>query len=169
MKQKNRPSVQGETVISEDFKIIFDKIILDIDKKKKPEEPFVLGLGGMSTSGKTTMSINLSNYLNSKGFKTQSIHLDDFHFEKCIRNFNGNQAEVFCDIYFNISKIINFILEPLNTRKELNMKLSKMYNYENDLYDIERDYKIDKETIVIFEGIFVVLLKAVHHRQHTIR
>lgn len=49
------------------------------------EKPVIIGINGVITSGKTTLSEGLAKYLQGKGFHTQIIHADDFHHPRAMR------------------------------------------------------------------------------------
>lgn len=153
--QKHVPKVRGYYESTPEHEVIFEQIHAEVIKRKREGIPFIIGINGIGTSGKTTMALLLSEYLRSQGISCQTIHLDDFHFEEEIRNANSDEAEAFCEDYFDFQKILERILGPITKMGELNLELSAMYNYETNNHDMTRDYSVDGETVVIFEGIYV--------------
>lgn len=134
-------------------KIIFEKI-LEFVKSHKKEYPFVIGINGIDTSGKTKFAKGLNAFLQEKGLKTQLIKLDDFHNPKSIRYDGQNEAENYLNKSFNFDSLINDILTPIKQTGRLQKNI-KHLNLDTDKYDLEKTYDIDKDTVVILEGVFL--------------
>ncbi len=132
---------------------IFERVIGEIKRRKRPDKAYVIGVNGIDGSGKTHFADSLESYLVSKGYKTQAIHLDDFHNPKAIRYAGADQADNYFNKSFNINLIIEKLLSPIK-KSPVSLKL-KTLNWETDKYENEREYRIDTDTIVIFEGVFL--------------
>ncbi len=55
---------------------------------------------------------------------------------------------------FDIKTIINNLLKPIEEEKEI-QKSIKLLDLYSDQYKVKKKYLIDRETIVIFEGVFL--------------
>ena len=134
---------------------VFGRILAEINRRKKEDSPFVVGVTGIDAAGKTRFTVDLEQYLASKDYKTQLIHLDDFHNPEAIRYAGEDPAENYYNLSFNLTEIINKLLIPLCRGEAYSVKLP-ILNVETDKYDSEKEYHFDKETIVIFEGVFLL-------------
>lgn len=134
---------------------IFDRIYKDLLAKIQVEQPLIIGVNGIDTSGKTVFSKKLEKYLKNKGYKVQLIHIDDFHNPREIRYSGENQVEKYFNRSFNLEFLVKKILKPIKDNGMLHDKFM-LLNLETDKYDIEKQYKIDNNTIVILEGVFIL-------------
>jgi uridine kinase len=113
-----------------------------------------VGITGIDAAGKTRFAEDFEQYLISRNHETQLIHLDDFHNPEAIRYSGENPAENYYNLSFNLDEIINKLLIPLRRDESYTVKLPVL-NLETDEYDSEKEYRFDRETIVIFEGVFL--------------
>jgi phosphoglycolate phosphatase-like HAD superfamily hydrolase/uridine kinase len=133
---------------------IFERILKEAGERKQKDKAFVIGINGIDGAGKTQFAESLEKYLIAHKHKTQAIHLDDFHNPKAIRYARKNQAENYYNSSFDVSLIVEKLLSPIHKRNTLSSSL-KVLNLSTDKYDIKRDYAIDRNTIVIIEGVFL--------------
>ncbi len=133
---------------------IFDRILKEIDERKQKDKAFVLGINGIDGAGKTKFSEDLETYLKARGYLVQAIHLDDFHNPKAIRYAGKDQADNYYHKSFNTDLIIERLLSPVQKKKPLSLTL-KTLDLQTDKYENERNYVINQDTIVIFEGVFL--------------
>lgn len=133
---------------------VFNEIYYDILSGKKSDSPFIIGINGIDTSGKSRFAKNLKKYLEEREQKVQIIHLDDFHNPKEIRYSGSNEMENYFFKSFNIEKLVYNLLKPIKRRKFLQEKFT-LLNLKTNKYDIEKEYNIDKDTLVILEGVFI--------------
>lgn len=133
---------------------IFERILSKIEQKKRKDRAFVVGVNGIDTSGKTKFAEALGKFLLSRKHKIQVINLDDFHNPKEIRYSGDNQAENYYNKSFDIKTIINKLLIPIHRKSEFNIELDTL-NLQTDKYETKKSYAFDKDTIVIFEGVFL--------------
>ena len=134
---------------------VFNKILAEINKRKEEDRPFVVGITGIDGAGKTTFARSLEEFLVSKKYTTQMIHLDDFHNPEAIRYAGEDPAENYYNRSFNLDDLINKLLKPLRQKSEYSIKLS-ILNLQTDEYDIEKEYNFHPNTIVILEGVFLL-------------
>lgn len=133
---------------------IFNKIYKDIKQLKQQDKSLVIGINGIDTSGKTEFARKFEYYLKEKSHKVQLIHIDDFLNPKKIRYYGNDEVDNYFNKSFDIKRLQENILIPIKTNNTLNKKLS-LLNLESDKYDIEKKFNIDKETLVILEGVFL--------------
>jgi uridine kinase len=88
------------------------------------------------------------------GYETQLISLDDFHNPKAIRYAGENQAENYFHRSFDIETIIQKLLNPLRDKGKQSVTL-KLLDLQTDKREITRKYSFNRNTIVLFEGVFL--------------
>jgi HAD superfamily hydrolase (TIGR01549 family) len=133
---------------------IFERILNDINRKKLKNKAFVIGINGIDGAGKTKFAESLEKFLISRNYKTQAIHLDDFHNPRALRYAGENQVENYYNRSFNISLIIEKLLAPLRRNSAFSTRLTVL-DLPTDKYSIEKEYSFNHNTIVIFEGVFL--------------
>ncbi len=127
--------------------------------KKKLEswskvKPFIIGINGIDASGKTEFAKSLDVFLRDRYLDTQLVHLDDFHNPKLIRYSGKNEIDNYYNRSFNLDSLIFEILEPIFRGNTINKDL-KTLNLQTNNYDLTRTYKINSQTVVILEGVFL--------------
>jgi phosphoglycolate phosphatase len=133
---------------------IFEEILKAVKREKQVDKAFVIGVNGIDCSGKSVFSKALEAFLKAKGHDTQLIELDDFHNPRKIRYAGENQAENYFQRSFNISLIIKKLLSPIYQKKIVSTELT-LLNVDSDKYDLTKKYSVKRNTIVIFEGVFI--------------
>jgi phosphoglycolate phosphatase-like HAD superfamily hydrolase/uridine kinase len=133
---------------------LFQRILDEVKKRKREDRAFVIGITGIDTSGKTKFSEALVRFIASKGYDAQLVRLDDFHNPREIRYAGNNQAENYYQRSFDITTIVQKLLLPIRTNKEFSTKLT-LLNLLSNKYEVEKEYFVTKDTIVIFEGVFL--------------
>lgn len=121
---------------------------------KKSKSPLIVGINGVDTSGKSMLANELSRYLYKLGFKTQVISIDDFHNPSSIRSKDKNPITSYLNNAFDISKIEKELLEPISVDHKLCKQLH-LLDLKTDAYTRTKEYNIDADTIVIFEGVLL--------------
>lgn len=133
---------------------IFEKILAEVNKKKKKYKAFIIGITGIDTSGKTIFAEALSEFITSKDYSSKLIQLDDFHNPREIRYAGENQADNYYHKSFDIATIVQKLLVPIRENGRLSTKLT-LLNLHTNKYEVEKEYLVDKDTIVVFEGVFL--------------
>jgi len=133
---------------------IFEMILGEIDRRKPANRPFVVGITGIDSSGKTMFTGALANYLVARNRKVQVINLDDFHNPREVRYAGENQADNYYHRSFNIQTVIENLLIPVHRKGEHSVTL-KLLNLPTDRYEIEKKFSFNRDTIVLFEGVFL--------------
>jgi uridine kinase len=114
----------------------------------------IIGVTGIDTSGKTRFAEALSEFLISKGHKTQLINLDDFHNPKSIRYSGQDQVENYYNKSFDLLTLIQKLLIPIRSKRKLSTELT-LLDLATDKYEVSKKYSVDENTIVVFEGVFL--------------
>ena len=133
---------------------IFENILNEIKKRKQENKAFVLGINGIDGSGKTEFAKNFKKFLLSQKINAQIIHIDDFCNSKNIRYSGNNQVYNCFYKTFNIDCIVRNLLVPAWNNNDFTTELT-LLNLHTDKYEIKKKYICDKETIIIFEGVYL--------------
>jgi uridine kinase len=133
---------------------IFEKIAGEIERSKPASRPFVIGISGIDCSGKTAFAAALEQYLKSKDYQTQLINLDDFHNPREIRYAGDDQADSYFNRSFDIRTMVQNLLMPLREKGKYSVNL-KLLDLPADKHEITRKYSFNRQTIVLFEGVFL--------------
>ena len=135
-------------------KEIFGRILNRILEDKRKDFPYIIGINGIDTSGKTFFTEKLEEFLSEKEIKVQCIHGDDFHFPKKIRYEGDNESYNYFYKSFDFEKMIREILSPVKKGEKVEKELV-LLNLETDMYSLRKNYSIDSGTIVLLEGVFL--------------
>jgi Uridine kinase len=116
-------------------------------------KPCVIGINGAITSGKTTFSEALIAYLNDRGYKTQLLHIDDFHNSRAVR-MKDNSPEHYYANAVDTARFTELIAEikraPVN-------KTIAVRNMGTDDFTDTITLSTDMETVVIVEGVLLYI------------
>lgn len=128
--------------------LIFSRIEEEI---RGLEKPVIIGINGVDTSGKTIFAEGLQHYLECKGYHTQLICIDDFHNPREVRS-KDNSPQGYINHTFNLPKIA----ELLETIKGGNIDIQlDLLDLDTDIYTNKKRFIVDKNTIVIIEGVLL--------------
>jgi phosphoglycolate phosphatase-like HAD superfamily hydrolase/uridine kinase len=133
---------------------ILENILGEIDRRKTGNRPFVVGITGIDSAGKTTFAESLAEFLKSKNRDVQVIRLDDFHNPRQVRYSGENQAENYYQRSFNIRTIMESLLIPIHNKGEYTVELT-LLDLSTDEYSRSKKYHFQQDTIVLFEGVFL--------------
>jgi len=134
---------------------IFEEMLSAIRKRKQRGRAFVVGITGIDTSGKTLFAEAFSNFLKSRKCRVQAINLDDFHNPRKIRYSGKEEADNYYNKSFDYATIVKKLLMPIHQRKRFTTKL-QILNLHTNKYNSKKRYAIDANTIVVFEGVFLL-------------
>ena len=133
---------------------IFEKILKEIETRKKKDRTFVVGITGIDCSGKSLFAESFEKFLISRGFETQMISIDDFHNPRAYRYSGKDQIENYYNRSFDNKAIVEKLLIPVHEKRSHSAKLT-ILNWQTDKYDIEKEFSFNQNTIVILEGVFL--------------
>lgn len=114
----------------------------------------IIGINGVDTSGKTSFTLKLAKFLKSRGKKVQILHIDDFHNPRSVRTSGTTEIDAYYNNAFNYEQVISEILEPLKTEGKIDKEV-RCLDLETDQYEKMVEYKIDRETILLIEGVLL--------------
>ncbi|MFC2070668.1 HAD hydrolase-like protein [Chloroflexota bacterium] len=134
---------------------VFEAILAEIKKRKQKDRAYVVGITGIDCSGKSRFAESLESYLLSNGFSVQPVHIDDFHNPSTYRYSGDNQAENYFNKSFDIETIIDEIMIPVREEGFFTRKLT-LLNLSTDKYEMEKEYSVNQDTIVVIEGVFLL-------------
>lgn len=134
-------------------------ILRNLDENQR----YIIGVGGIPGSGKTTFVNNLVKDFNKKNKENViiAISMDGFHIPKSILNtfYNKEEAYIRRGVYwtFDVNGIINFLnllKKPLDSTKTI-----KVPSFDHKIADpIKDDINIETfHKIIIIEGIYLQL------------
>lgn len=133
---------------------LYKDIAIQILNKKQTNKPLLVGINGIDTSGKTIFTKELDRYLSNVGFKTQTISIDEFHNPSQIRNRDNDPITSYINNAFDIAKIEDQIMRPIASEGILDKELM-LLDLEEDKFINKKRYIVDKDTIVLFEGVLL--------------
>ncbi len=133
---------------------IYQRIYLEILNKKQHDKPLIVGINGVDTSGKTMFTKEFNRFLQKMRIKTQMIHMDDFHHPSIIRYKGKDPITSYIDNAFDLDKLVDEILKPITNNHQLDKEI-KLLDMEKDQLTIKKRYRIDKDTIVLIEGVLL--------------
>ena len=116
--------------------------------------PFILGINGVDTSGKTRLARDLAGYLRQAGYRTQLIHIDDFHNPAAIRNKHPDPVTTYLRHTFNLKLLEQEILAELTAGKRIDKTITLLDLLKNR-FTVKKRYIIDTQTVVIIEGVLL--------------
>ena len=110
-------------------------------KRHKEDRPFLVGVNGMSKSGKSSFAARLAAQLEGLGFETVLLPLDLFIAPKKVRRAK-NYPEDFGHYrkYYAFDRLRSQILQPLQAGERV---------VEFDAYDLEREKTVEKRKLVL--------------------
>lgn len=124
------------------------KNIPKIEKGKK----VVLGIDGLSRSGKTTIVRTIEQHIQEKGILSCVLHIDDYIVERERRYSTGNEEWY---EYYNLQWDVEWLKENLFKRLKESTEL-KLLTYD---YNLETQklcsVKIPDTCLIIIEGVFL--------------
>ena len=113
-----------------------------------------IGVNGIDNSGKTTFAKSLSEYLDARGYESKVISIDNFHNPQDIRGKGENPVDAYYENAFDTERLIEEILEPIRNNQEVHKEL-EILNLKTDIYDLKKEYHVNRNDIVIIEGVLL--------------
>lgn len=114
---------------------------------------YLVGISGIDCSGKSTLAYRLEERLNMNNIPVQTVHGDDFLFDRVTRNKNPNQEIGYYAETFDYDKLFNELLIPMKSNRTLDKDLI-LLNWMNDKYTKVK-FQVRYPSVIIVEGVFL--------------
>ncbi|MFJ8414612.1 kinase [Bacillus paramycoides] len=125
--------------------------IMKIIKEHK-DERFILGIDGLSRSGKTTLVKELEEDMKQSGIPFHIFHIDD-HITERNKRYNTGFAEWY--EYYNLQWDIEWLQQNLFQKLHSNMQLELPYYHdETDICEM-KEIQLPLVGVIIVEGVFL--------------
>lgn len=113
---------------------------------------FVLGIDGLSRSGKTTLSKQIQQYFQERNISVHLFHIDDFIVERQ-RRYNTNYEDwyEYYHLQWNVEWLKENLFEKLKKSNELQLLT---YDYGSDTQKLQVT-KLPDTCIIIIKGVFL--------------
>ncbi|MFF2753712.1 kinase [Psychrobacillus sp. NPDC058041] len=128
-------------------------IIKGIKQLEKVDRPYIVGIDGLSGAGKTTITEDIKNKLQTEGYKIIVIHIDDL-LEERSKRYNTGHPEWF--EYYMLQWDVQYIKESLfeAVHQKGNHINLKFYDTVQDRCYSKR-IDLEQITLIFIEGIFL--------------
>ncbi|MDX1700007.1 MAG: hypothetical protein R3250_05275 [Melioribacteraceae bacterium] len=146
---------------------LIEEIALVIDQIKLPH-PVRVAIDGPGNAGKTTWANELNDELSRLGRRVIRSTIDGFHYSSHIRYQRGKYSPMgYLEDSYNYPLLKKYLLDPLGPEGNLLYKKS-IYNFKVDKPTNAKANKADKDSILIFDGIFLFNETLLHYWDYRI-
>ena len=131
-----------------------DKILNITNKIPKLEQGqrIILGIDGLSRSGKTTLTKKVAQHLKDKNIPVCLFHIDDYIVEKKKRYDTGYEEWYeYYSLQWNVKWLKENLFQQIKKSKELQLLT---YDYGSDTQRLEIT-EIPDTCVIIIEGVFL--------------
>jgi uridine kinase len=126
--------------------------LLNFISSNDTNDRFILGLDGLSRSGKTTLSQKLCKSLKEKNIPYQIIHIDDHIVERTKRYHTGHEEWVeYYHLQWDVEWLTYQLFEKLKISGELNLPF---YDVESDTTKL-KTIQLPIHGVIVIEGVFL--------------
>ncbi|PFL24758.1 uridine kinase [Bacillus cereus] len=116
------------------------------------DEPFIIGIDGLSRSGKTTLVKKLEENMKRSGISFHIFHIDD-HITERNKRYNTGFAEWY--EYYNLQWDIDWLLRNLFQKLQSDIELElPFYHDETDSCEM-KEIHLPLVGVIIVEGVFL--------------
>lgn len=127
-----------------------------VSSSKARKGPTVVGITGIDTSGKTTLSAKIADALRARDKCVVVVHVDDFHNERSERYITGvPEPTQYYRHSIDFDRLITEILRPVKQFGQLDIVLT-LLDLHSDSWTLERRYTVRNDTVVLVEGVFLL-------------
>ncbi|MFS0782148.1 kinase [Bacillus sp. 1P06AnD] len=122
--------------------------IKEIAKKERT----LIGIDGLSRSGKTTLAEHVKELLESMGLHTMVFHMDDFIVEKKRRYFTGlKEWEEYYLLQWDVKELSDILFQKLHSEKIVYLPFYKAEEDKHEWVNID----IPDRCVIVVEGVFI--------------
>lgn len=137
-------------------KKIIEKVAEVILQREK--RPLIVGINGMVASGKTFFTKLLEEELKRQKIPVQTIYLDDFRYplkyRKSLDKALISYPLQYYEHWFDYQLVQEVFFKRITTQKYGSFEI-KVYNEKTGEYDLRKNYVIDENTVILFDGLFI--------------
>lgn len=134
---------------------VHDQLRSAIVGVKHAGRPFIAGITGVDTAGKTSFASDLGDCLSDRSIPVQLVHIDDFHHPRAYRYAGPDAAENYYTRSFDVQRLVRDVLLPIQTDGSLAREL-RLLDLETDSYVASRTFDVNRATVVLLEGVFLL-------------
>jgi uridine kinase len=135
-----------------DFLQDYHEIISEILSQLEMRRRFILGIDGLSRSGKTTLTKTIKQELYDRNIEVCVFHLDDYIVERNRRYDTGKEEWYeYYNLQWDVLWLRNNLFGGLRTRNYLSLP---KYHDESDRHSVQ-DVKIPEKCVLMVEGVFL--------------
>ena len=135
---------------------LLEHITIQIERIKRTDTPLLIAVDGVDTSGKTTLSRSLAEYLNKRGHTTIQASIDGFHNTAEKRYALGSKSpEGYYRDSFDYDSLRSYLIEPLKNQLSMQYRTAA-YDFKTESKVQQKPRKAAKESILIMEGVFLL-------------
>ncbi len=121
-------------------------------EKGLQNDRFILGIDGLSRSGKTTLVNKLKQWLHKEGHPAIIFHLDDYIEDRNKRYNTGNEEWYeYYSLQWDAEYLKQELFSKVHTGKELTLQF---YDEQNDSHFLKKT-SIPQNCLIIIEGVFL--------------
>ncbi|MEH7463006.1 kinase [Bacillus thuringiensis] len=129
-----------------------ERILLDIIKNINKGNRFILGIDGLSRSGKTTLVNKLSQNMKEKKIPFQVFHIDDYIAQREKRYNTGNEEWYeYYNLQWNTDWLKQHFFSKLKSSNHLTLPV---YDNESDTHS-KKEIQLSNACVIIIEGVFL--------------
>ncbi|MDA3804099.1 HAD-IA family hydrolase [Clavibacter sp. CT19] len=133
-----------------------EAIAADAVARAATDRPFLLGITGPDTSGKSRLAEAVRAEVVRAGRRCTVVHVDDFHNPRSVRYDSSlSERDAYLTRSIDTRRLVAEVLAPLRQAGSLETRLRHL-DLATDTYSIEREYRVRPGDIVIVEGIFLL-------------
>jgi uridine kinase len=119
------------------------------------ERPYVVGINGVDTSGKTELTNALEASLRESGVKVSTVHFDTFTNPKSQRHSGLDAVDNYYNHTFDVDSLRRHILEPI-AEGQLPKIVLRHVDSRDDSILVEHAYDMPSApSVVLVEGVFL--------------
>lgn len=134
---------------------VFDAIWNEVCRRWSQTAPFVVGITGVDTAGKTRFTQALGAFIAAQDRAVETIQLDDFHHPRHVRRSGPDEIENYYQNTFDLERLQALLLRPIREQHRVST-INMVLDLETDQYTQARRYNVEPGTLVLLEGVFLM-------------
>lgn len=134
------------------YRAVCDELLPRITAQQ--ERPYIVGVNGVDTSGKTEFALGLKDILTEHGIHVQCVHIDDFSNPRAVRNATPNLAENYYNHCFDLEALLGQVLYPARYEGRLSSTINHI-ELATDERTLVRQYEAHPGSVLLVEGVFI--------------